>query len=162
MDASTRAVMIGGALLAAAALAAQAPGVPDVQPWTPTGISSDRFESHAAFDPRTGDLYFVRSARDFTGWRILTSACGVHGWTTPVPPPFAGPGLEADPVFSADGRALYFISTRATGASTSTALDIWRVDRDAAGTWAAPHRLPEPDNYGAAEWFPRQSTHGGR
>jgi hypothetical protein len=161
MDASTRrAVMIGGAVLAAATLAAQAPGGADVRPWTPAGISSDRFESHAAFDPRTGDLYFVRSARDFSGWRILMSACGPHGWTTPVPPPFAGPGLEADPFFSADGRTLYFISTRATGATTSAALDIWRVDRDAAGTWAAPRRLPEPVNSGAAEWFPRPAADG--
>ena len=161
VDTSPRgALMIGGALLAAAALAAQAPGDSDVRPWTPAGISSDRFESHAAFDPRTGDLYFVRSARDFSGWRILMSTCGAHGWTPPVPPPFAGPGLEADPFFSADGRTLYFISTRATGATTSAALDIWRVDRDAAGTWAAPQRLPEPVNSGAAEWFPRPAADG--
>ena len=163
VDTSPRgALMIGGALLAAAALAAQAPGDSDVRPWTPAGISSDRFESHAAFDPRTRDLYFVRSARDFSGWRILMSTCGAHGWTPPVPPPFAGPGLEADPFFSADGRTLYFISTRATGASTSTALDIWRVDRDAAGTWAAPELTGSGSRCGAAHVpAASRSTSGG-
>ena len=45
----------------------------DVQPWKPAGISSPQFESHAAFDPRTGDLYFVRSSPQFTGWRILVN-----------------------------------------------------------------------------------------
>jgi len=164
MRRSIRVGTIGGAVLVAATLAAHArhgtPDDADVQPWTPAGISSDRFESHAAFDPRTGDLYFVRSARDFSGWRILKSTCGAQGWTAPVPPPFAGPGLEADPFFSADGATLYFISTRATGATTSAALDIWRVDRDAAGTWAAPQRLPEPVNSAAAEWFPRPSRDG--
>ncbi len=38
-----------------------------VEPWEPAGISSPQFESHPAFDPLTGDLYFVRSAPDFTG-----------------------------------------------------------------------------------------------
>src|SRR3954469_3304347 len=118
MRRSMRAGVIGSAVLVAATLAAQAPhGTPgdaDVRPWTPAGISSDRFESHAAFDPRTGDLYFVRSARDFSGWRILRSPCGAQGWAPPLPPPFPGPGLEADPFFSADGATLYFISTRAT------------------------------------------------
>src|SRR5262245_53712360 len=34
----------------------------EVKPWKPDGISSPLFESHAAFDPRNGDLYFVRSS----------------------------------------------------------------------------------------------------
>ena len=46
-----------------------------VTPRTPAGVSSPKFESHPAFDPWTGDLYFVRSKPDFTGWRILTSRC---------------------------------------------------------------------------------------
>jgi hypothetical protein len=137
--------MIGGALLAAAALAAQAPGDSDVRPWTPAGISSDRFESHAAFDPRTGDLYFVRSARDFSGWRILMSTCGAHGWTTPVPPP-SPDGLEADPFFSADGRTQTHLDARhRRGRSRGSHL---AGDRDAAGTWAVPQprarQLPPP------------------
>src|SRR3954466_5774536 len=115
MRRSIRIGAMGGAVLVAATLAAQArhgtPDDADVRPWTPAGISSDRFESHAAFDPRTGDLYFVRSARCFPGWRILRSPWGAQAWTARVPPPFAGPGLEADPFFSADGATLYFIST---------------------------------------------------
>jgi len=58
--------------------------------------------------------------------RILASHRGPHGWTEPRPAPFAAPGLEADPFFSADGRWLYFISTRATGSTNSQDLDIWR------------------------------------
>src|SRR5437868_11578113 len=41
-----------------------------VVPWKPAGISSPQYESHAAFDPRNGDLYFVRSTPSFTGWRM--------------------------------------------------------------------------------------------
>ena len=132
----------------------------DVREWKPTGISSPQFESHAAFDPRTGDLYFVRSSPRFTGWRILTSRCTATGWSTPEPPTFAGDGVEADPYFTPDGRSLYFISTRSVDGTKRTDLDIWRVDRDRAGAWGAPIRLPEPVNSAAAEWFPRPGADG--
>ena len=128
--------------------------------WAPSRISSPLFESHAAFDPRTGDLLFVRSNKEFRGWRILTSHCSPRGWTEPRPAAFAAPGLEADPFFTADGRWLYFISTRATGSSSSGDLDIWRMKRDRAGHWGAPERLPEPVNSSGAEWFPRPAPDG--
>ncbi len=105
-----------------------------VEPWQPKGISSAQFESHPAFDPVTGDFYFVRSAPDFAGWRILVSHCGPRGWSAPRAPPFAGDGVEADPFFTNEGRTLYFISTRSTDGVHRSDLDIWRVDRDADGT----------------------------
>jgi hypothetical protein len=131
-----------------------------VVPWQPAGISSAEFESHAAFDPRSGDVYFVRSTPQFTGWRIVVSHCGPTGWSAAEPPSFAGKGLEADPFFADGGRTLYFISTRATGGASSKDLDLWRVERDANGRWGAPARLPEPVNSPAAEWFPRPGADG--
>jgi len=128
--------------------------------WAPPQISTPLFESHAAFDPRTGDLLFVRSSKEFQGWRILASHCGPRGWTEPRPAPFAAPGLEADPFFTPDGRWLYFISTRATGSSSSKDLDIWRMRRNSAGHWGSPERLPEPINSPGAEWFPRPAPDG--
>src|SRR5262245_11323097 len=126
-----------------------------VEPWQPRGISSAQFESHPAIDPVTGDFYFVRSAPDFTGWRILFSHCGARGWSAPEPAPFAGDGVEADPFFTNEGRTLYFISTRSTDGVHKSDLDIWRVDRDSDGKWGTPSRLPEPVNSTAQEWFPR-------
>jgi Tol biopolymer transport system component len=131
-----------------------------VEPWKPRGISSPQFESHAAFDPRTGDLYFVRSAPKFTGWRILVSHCAGTTWSSPEPPAFAGDGVEADAYFTADGRSLYFISTRLVDGAPNKSLDIWRVDRDDAGAWRAPTRLVEPVNSPAQEWFPRPGPDG--
>jgi hypothetical protein len=143
-------------LLAVPALA-QGEGV---ERWRPAGISSPQFESHPAFDPRTGELYFVRSAPDFSGWRILVSRCGEQGWSEPVPPSFAGPGLEADPYFADGGDAIYYISTRATGSALPRVLDIWRVARTGAGPWGKPERLPEPVNSAGPEWFPRPNADG--
>lgn len=140
------------------AMAKDAPST--VHPWTPEGVSSELFESHPAFNPRTGDLYFVRSSKEFKGWRILTSHCDGKRWSPPVPAPFAAPGAEADPWFTPDGRSMYFISTRATGGMKSKDLDIWRVDRAEDGSWKSPVRLPEPVNSGEAEWFPRMAPDG--
>jgi len=106
----------------------------EVRPWKPAGISSPRFESHAAFDPKSGDLYFVRSSPAFQGWRILVSHCTAKGWSEPRPPAFAGDGVEADPYFTADGRTLYFISTRSRNGVKGKDLDIWRLDRVADGS----------------------------
>lgn len=147
-------------ILAIAVLAAALPASGTVEKWTPAGVSSDQFESHAAFDPRTGDLYFVRSSPEFKGWRILTSHCGATGWTKPVSPPFAGDGLEADPYFTADGNTLYFISSRSTDGIHRKDLDIWQVERDASGQWGTPQRLPEPLNSVGQEWFPRPAPDG--
>ena len=130
------------------------------QPWKPKGISSPQFESHAAFDPRTGDLYFVRSSPAFEGWRILVSRCTPRGWSEPQPPAFAGDGVEADPYFTADGRTLYFISSRSLDGVKRNDLDIWRVERGADGTWGRPTHLPEPVNSSGPEWFPRPSADG--
>ncbi len=131
-----------------------------VEPWAPAQVSSDQFESHAAFDPRTGDLWFVRSKPDFTGWRILTSRCGPAGWSAPADAPIAGDGLEADPWFATDGRTLWFISNRTTDGVKRADLDIWRVERDAQGRWGTPLRLSAPVNSAAYEWFPRLSADG--
>ncbi|MGH8080517.1 MAG: TolB family protein [Lysobacter sp.] len=156
------------AITASTALAAETAGkiAATVEPWNPPRIASAQFESHPAFDPRNGDLYFVRSRPDFTGWRIYMSHCGADGWSEPVEPPFAGDGVEADPWFTPDGRSLYFISSRspdgkppATGAKRKD-LDLWRVDRDAEGHWDRPQRLPEPVNSPGAEWFPRPAPDG--
>lgn len=131
-----------------------------VEPWAPANISSDRFESHAAFDPRNGDVYFVRSSPQFTGWRIVYSHCGPDGWSVAKESAFAGDGQEADPYFTRDGKTLWFISSRSVNGVPRKDLDIWRVQRDAQGAWGRPERLPEPVNSTAAEWFPRPAPDG--
>src|SRR5215470_3397292 len=75
-----------------AGVAGSAPAPERVERWTPKGVSSELFESHAAFDPLTGDLYFVRSSKSFSGWRILTAHCVGERWSAPNDAPFAGKG----------------------------------------------------------------------
>jgi len=139
-------------------LAAVASAAPTV--WSRPPISSDQFESHPAFDPRTGDLWFVRSTPQFRGWRIKVSRCGKDGWSEPADAPTAGDGVEADPWFSRDGGTLWFISTRSDHGTKRKDLDIWRVSRGHDGRWGKPERLPAPVNSAGQEWFPRPARDG--
>ncbi|WP_162140524.1 TolB family protein [Sphingomonas sp. PR090111-T3T-6A] len=131
-----------------------------VSRWAQPALSSSAWESHPARDPRTGDIWFVRSDRNFAGWRLWVSRCGGGQLGVPQPAPISAEGIEADPWFSSDGGSLYFISTRATGAHLSRDLDIWRARRTAEGAWTAIERLPAPVNSTEAEWFPRPASDG--
>jgi Tol biopolymer transport system component len=90
----------------------------------------------------------------------MVSHCGPAGWSAPADAPFAGDGVEADPVFTHGGRTLWFISTRSTDGVRRTDLDIWTVRRGADGAWGTPERLPAPVNSTGTEWFPRWSPDG--
>lgn len=131
-----------------------------VSHWDEPALSSDRWESHPAIDPRTGDVWFVRSDPKFSGWRILIARCTQSGLAAPVDAPIAAPGIEADPYFADGGATLYFISSRANGGLRSADLDLWRVHRATNGQWAVPKRLPAPVNSDSAEWFPRPARDG--
>lgn len=148
-------IIVIAVLAANAALAAET-----VEPWAPRNISSAKFESHAAFDPLTGDLWFVRSNPDFSGWRLFVSQCTANGWSVAHPAPISGDGVEADPWFTPDGRTLWFISSRSTDGIKRTDTDIWRVSRNAGGAWGTPERLPAPVNSEKYEWFPRVAPDG--
>ncbi|WP_447763025.1 hypothetical protein [Sphingopyxis panaciterrae] len=151
-------------LLALAVTSLSAGAVSDtslsVTPWKIDGVSSPMWESHPAIDPRTGDLWFVRSDIRFSGWRLYVARCAKGRWTAAVPAPIAAPGLEADPWFSPDGNTLWFISTRATHSHASRDMDIWRAQRAGKTGWSAPEHLPAPVNSDAAEWFPRPASDG--
>lgn len=146
--------------LYAGMFASSATATEQVHAWAPPRIASELFESHGAFDPAHDDFYFVRSTPDFTGWRIMVSHCDADGWGTPTDASFAGDGVEADPFITADGKHLYFISSRSTDGQKHKDLDIWEVDRGSNGRWSEPRRLPEPVNSRGQEWFPRPAVDG--
>lgn len=155
-----RTILFSCLCLGSHALQATDTSEPPVVRWEAPGISGPQWESHPAFDPLTGDIWFVRSDATFSGWRILTSHCNGQRWSEPREMAFAGRGIEADPFFTAGGRTMYFISSRRSGSPKSSALDIWRVRRNANGQWQSPERLPAPVNSDEAEWFPRPAPDG--
>jgi outer membrane protein OmpA-like peptidoglycan-associated protein/Tol biopolymer transport system component len=61
-------------------------------------------------------------------------------WSKPfnIGAPINTPGWESQPSISADGRTLYFVSTRAGGLG---GYDIWKSDLISDGTWSVPVNL---------------------
>jgi hypothetical protein len=148
-------------LVTAASAAGEADAPRTASQLTIAAVSSERFESHPALDPLSGDFYFVRSSPQFEGWRIWRSRCRAGGYATPEPAPFSGEGVEADPFITRDGRRLYFISSRPDPpGKTGDDLDIWTAERSPSGAWRTPVRLPAPVNSPGAEWFPRLDRRG--
>jgi len=74
-------------------------------------------------------------------------------WTAPAWAPFSGPDVNDDvPFFSADGRRIYFISTRPLpGESAGGRERIWSADRTAAG-WSEPRPLDPAVNEHDMHW----------
>jgi len=131
-----------------------------VQPITLEGISSPMWESHPAIDPWNGNVWFVRSRPDFSGWTLWVSPCIRGALQKAARSPISSQGIEADPYFSPDGRTLYFISSRSKGSQSSADLDIWKATRNRSGEWQKPERMPSPVNSEDAEWFPRPASDG--
>lgn len=133
--------------------------------WTPGAISSEEYESSPAFTPDGHEMFFMRADKGFQNYRLLWTRCERTGWSQPVAPPFASrpPVLEGDPFVTADGKRVYFISSRRAHESGlgNEDLDIWYADSISAGVWSAvPKRLPEPVNSGSSELLPRVAKDG--
>jgi Tol biopolymer transport system component len=151
------------AVTACAACAAGPTTAPATR-WTPAELSSDAYEATPTFSPDGRELYFFRADTQFRNYRLLVSTCEAGRWTSPRPPSFAAPSpiTEADPHLTADGRRLYYVSSRQSHAATGGEdLDIWYVDRASpTAPWGEPTRLPEPVSSPGSELLPRRLDDG--
>ena len=125
----------------------------------PDVISTGDFESHAAFTPDGGTVYFVKSDPDFTRWTIYQSDFAAGRWGTPRIAPFSGRYRDSDPFITADGQHLYFISDRPEDGAAKADMDIWVMDRTPQG-WSAPRNPGEPVNSPQSEWHPSLTASG--
>lgn len=124
--------------------------------FAPGVVSRRHQELNAAFSPSGDELVFTIADPQRTEYTMVHMVRQPSGeWTAPAVLPFSGRYSDADPLFSADGARLYFISRRpATAAETAERkdFDIWYVDRRGAG-WAEPVRFGAPVNSDSNEYY---------
>ena len=122
-------------------------------------ISTGDFDSHPAFAPDGKTVYFDRSTPTFNLWTILVSRFERGKWSTPEVAPFSGQYSDADPFITYDGARFYFISNRPVAGKTVPDLDIWVMEKTAAG-WSKPKNVEAPINSPGSEWYPTVAANG--
>jgi len=127
-------------ILALSLLGLAASAIPEPTLFAPGVISTGEYESHAAFSPDGGTLYFLKNTADFGHWTIVSSHLRSGNWTAPEVVPFSGRYSDADPFVTPDGSKLYFISTRPVDGKPKEDLDIWIVEKKGEA-WGEPRNL---------------------
>jgi hypothetical protein len=135
---------------------------PALEPFARGVVSTDSGESFASLSPDGRELYFTAHRSDWSRHRIMVSRFDGTRWSAPAPLPFSGTYNDREPKLTPDGRRLFFSSNRPTGADTARRrdLDLWYVDRDAAGRWGTPQHLDAPINTDAQEFCPVVAGNG--
>jgi Tol biopolymer transport system component len=115
-------------------------------------VSTAQGEFNAAFSPDGKEFYFsVNEPGGRETMRFMTQEN--DRWTPPQPAPFVSPQNDCDPIFSFDGRRLYFISTRPKKErSRSRDWDIWYVEKIDGG-WSEPINIGSPVNSDVDEYY---------
>jgi len=103
----------------------------------PDLIASPMVEFNGTFTPN-GKTFFYTSDIPNHGIIAFTEMNEDGTWTAPAVAPFSGSHSEYDPIFSPDGRRLYFSSRRPTEVyENKTKSNIWWVEKD-GDSWSDP------------------------
>jgi len=126
------------------------------------GIISTPFDEFGAtFSLDGATVLFSRSVPRSNMYTICESVYSHGRWNKPKIVPFAGQYWDFDPVFSPDGRKMFFASDRPIpgGKKEDQDFDIWSVDRTATG-WSEPTHLNANINSGEDETFASVAASG--
>jgi ankyrin repeat protein len=122
------------------------------------GIVSSIWGLHstAVFSPDGNEVYWAPMmtfpGETYSSGGLLMMKRANGRWTAPARAPFSAPYVNDDvPFFSADGKRIYFISSRPLPDRASGGEAIWFADRTAAG-WSEPRPLDATVNAHNMHW----------
>jgi WD40-like Beta Propeller Repeat len=122
-------------------------------------VSTDQDEFGAMPDKDWTTLYFNRSIPAHYHYVMYVSQFKNGTWSVPETLPFSGEYRDSDPVISADGRTLYFVSDRPAEGFEANQFHAWSADRTTAG-WTNLHPLRGPVNEKGNTEFVSFATNG--
>jgi hypothetical protein len=110
------------------------------------GIISKRLSVHSAalFSPDGNEVYWT-VMNDPDPFRILFMKRENNVWSRPEEVPFSGAADDTNPFFSAEGKTLFFKSTR------GDVIALWKTERE-KGTWSDPKNLGSPFSNQGLAW----------
>jgi hypothetical protein len=116
----------------------------------PGVVSTSDGEHSPTFDPRRGELYFMRRTPGRFDYTIMASRLVDGEWSEPAVAPFSGEYRDAGPSLSPDGSTLVFDSRRPNAPLREGSIDLWQVTRTDDG-WTEPALLVEASRDAADE-----------
>lgn len=128
--------------------------------FAPDIVSSELFEMNAAFSP-TGKEFYYSIADPFQNFNAIIVIKMMNGkWSSPQVASFSGKYSDFDPVFSPDGKQLFFISRRPTDENKipKNDTDIWMLNFDTDESRLI--RLPAPINSESDEYYASANSTG--
>ncbi len=124
--------------------------------FAPGIISGVEAVLNAAFSP-DGNAFYYSSISDSGQYTVKYSYSIDGNWTIPETAPFSGEFNDADPIFSYDGRYLFFVSDRPeTSNDKETDLNVWYIERSGK-KWTEPVNAGGNVNTEVSEFYPAVS-----
>lgn len=135
---------------------ADAPSTPE-----PLSINDGLNNRDATLSPDGHELYSTLVGPKNLTSVIVVSRRSAEGWSEPSLASFSGAYPDIEPMFTPDGRRLYFASKRPRDGSDTPApdWDIWFVDRTEEG-WGEPENAGEVVNTEVDEFYPSVTAGG--
>jgi len=136
----------------------QAPDVPSL--YLRDVVSTQYDERDMAISPDGMEMFYTLQGNKFSFSVILRCTKRPDGtWTKPEVAPFSGKYQDLEPVFTADGKKLFFSSKRPITGTDPKDADIWMVEK-VNGKWSEPVNLGGPVNTEADEYYPSVASNG--
>jgi Tol biopolymer transport system component len=132
-------------LRARSSYASEAP-IPEPRLFGEGVISTPADEFGGQFTRDGLTFFFSRSVPRFYLDTIFVSHFAGGRWSAPEVAPFSGQWRDYDPVLSADGSRIFFISDRPRAGQPAKGYNIWFVEPTPAGGWSEPQDLGAPIN----------------
>lgn len=123
-------------------------------------ISTNINERDFAVSPDGKEIFYTISTPKSTFQTLVYTHLSPKGeWSAPEVAPFAGEYSDLEPVFSADGKTLFFASNRPLTGNEPKDFDIWKVTRTSTG-WSKPENLGAVINTETDEFYPSVARNG--
>jgi Tol biopolymer transport system component len=123
-------------------------------------LSTNLNERDFALSPDGTEIFYTVSTPRSTFQTIVYTKKTAKGdWSEPEVASFAGEYSDLEPVFSHDGKTLFFSSNRPTSGSGPKDFDVWKVSRTTSG-WSKAENLGPVVNTESDEFYPSIARNG--
>jgi len=139
----------------------QVPPAAHPELYGPKLISGNLYDRDMTFSPDLGEFYYTMTDAKRSYQAILFMKQSGKFWGMPTVASFSGQYPDMEPMFTPDGKSIYFCSKRPIDPNLGIAEDnwnIWRVDRNANG-WDVPYPI-NAVNTSKNEFYPCVTNDG--